>query len=355
MPRVELLDSKELIKKIDRGGMLAVVAQMPEMLLQAEKFSAGVTLPVPEKIAQVLVVGMGGSAIAGDIAADIFFKKSRVPILTSRSYNLPEHVGPDAVLFALSYSGETEEVLSAVREAEKRGAKVVCITSGGKLRELAESKRYPLFLVPSGYQPRVALPFLLVSFLSGLRKLGVIAPQEEEIREAVSLLPTLRDECGPAKHLRSNPAKQLAKKLAGRVPIIFGSTGTTGAAALRFKTQLNENSKMTAVASLFPELDHNEIVNLSVLKKDAHDFSLVVLRDEEDHERVKKRIEITKSLVTRQLGGVSEISSRGRSKLARILSLVFVCDLVSIYLALLQEIDPTPVEVISRLKKELMR
>ncbi len=355
MPRFELLDNEELIKKIDRSGMLAVAAQMPEMLLQAEKFSAGVTLPVPEKIAQVLLAGLGGSAIAGDIAADVFFKKSRVPILTVRGYNLPEFVGPDAVLFALSYSGETEEVLSAVREAEKRGVKVICITSGGKLRELAESKRYPLFLIPSGYQPRVALPFLLVSFLSGLRKLGVVPPQEEELREAATLLTVMRDEYGPAKSSRSNPAKQLAKKLDGRIPIIFGSTGTTGAAALRFKTQLNENSKMTAVVGLFPELDHNEIVNLSALKKDDHNFSLVVLRDEEDPERVKKRIEITKSLVSRQLGGASEIASRGRSKLARALSLIFFGDLVSIYLALLQEIDPTPVDVISRLKKELKR
>lgn len=355
MPKVEILDSEEAIRKIDRAGMLSVVGRMPEMLLQAEKFSAGVSLPVPGKISRVLVTGMGGSGIAGDIAADLFLKRSKIPILTNRNYTLPEYVGPETVLFALSYSGDTEEVLSAVREAEKRGAAVICITSGGKLKEIAESKKYPLFLIPTGYQPRAALPFLLIPLIMALERLKVIPPLEEDIRETASLLQSLREEYGPAKPSRANCAKQLAKKLAGKIPFIFGSTGTTGAAALRFKTQLNENSKMTAVVNLFPELNHNEIVNISALKKESHDFSLIILRDEEDHERVKKRIEITKSLVSRQLGGASEIVSRGRSRLARVFSLILFGDFVSVYLALLQEIDPTPVDIISRLKKELMR
>lgn len=255
----------------------------------------------------------------------------------------------------LSYSGDTEEVLSVVREAEKRGATVICVTSGGKLKEITESKKYPLFLIPTGYQPRAALPYLLAPLIATLERLKVVPPVGEDIRETASLLQSLREEYGSAKPSRANSAKQLAKKLVGKIPFIFGSAGTTGAAALRFKTQLNENSKMTAVVNFFPELNHNEIVNISVLKKEAHDFSLVILRDEEDHERIKKRIEITKSLVSRQFGGTSEIASRGKCRLARIFSLIFFGDFVSVYLALLQEFDPTPVEIISRFKKELMR
>jgi len=352
---IEDLDRREAISEIDRSDMLGVVNQMPEMISQAEKFSAGVSLPKINKISQVVVAGMGGSAIAGDIAADLFLKKAKVAVLSNRNYSVPEFVGPETLFFALSYSGETEEVLSSVKEAEGRGATMVCITSGGKLKEIAESKKYPLFLIPTGYQPRAALPYLLIPLLMALEKFGVGIPISDGIREAVALAQKLRDECGPQKPARSNPAKQLAKKLVGKIPLIFGATGTTGAAALRLKTQFNENSKVTAILSLFPELNHNEIVNLSTLKRQNHNFVWLLLRDENDNERVKKRIEITKSLLGRQLGGANEIVAQGKSPLAKILTLILFGDYLSVYLAVLQGIDPAPVEIISRFKKELLR
>ena len=355
MSKVDILDDETAIKKIDRSGMLSVVGQMPEMLLQAAGFAAGVPPPSLKKISQVLVLGMGGSAIAGDIAADLFARKSQVPILTHRNYGLPEFVGPETLVFALSYSGDTEEVLSAVKEAERRGLPPVCITSGGKLRELAENKKYPLCLIPSGYQPRAALPYLLIPLINILEKAKIVPASAEEIKEAAALLQKLREEYDPAKPLRSNAVKQLAKKLTGKIPFILGSTGTTAAAALRLKNQFSENGKVTAALNLFPELDHNEIVNLGSLKRADHSFSLIILRDEEDNERVKRRIEITKSLISRQIGGASEIISQGKSFFARLLSLIFFGDLLSVYLAVLQGIDPTPVEVIARLKKELTR
>jgi glucose/mannose-6-phosphate isomerase len=351
----EILDSEEAVRGLDRSGMLSVVSRLPEMIGQAERFSAGISLSAPGKISQVMVLGLGGSAIAGDIASDVLFKRAKVPILTNRQYTLPEFVGPETFIFALSYSGETEEVLSAVKEAERRGSKVVCITSGGKLKEIAENKKHPLFLIPTGYQPRAALPFMLIPLLTALEKVGMVPPLAPEIKGAITLLSKLRDEFGTARPARINAVKQFARKLMGKIPIIFGSSGTTGAAALRFKTQLNENSKLTAHVSLFPELDHNEIVNLAALKRDEHDFFLIVLRDEDDGERVKKRIEITKSILSRQLGGFSEIVSQGKSPLARVFSLIMFCDFVSVYLAVLRGIDPTPVEAIARLKKEMTR
>lgn len=351
----EILDSAEEIAALDRGGMLRAVCRLPEMLGQAEQFSASVQLAGPARVGQIMVLGLGGSAIAGNLAADALFKRAKVPILVNRHYLLPEFVGPETFIFAVSYSGETEEVLSAVKEADKRGCRVACVTSGGRLKEIAENKKYPLFLVPTGYQPRAALPFMLVPLLNGLEKLAVTPPLAAEIREAAALLARLRDEWGEGKPARANAAKQFARKLLGRLPIIFGSAGTTDAAALRFKTQLNENSKLTAHVGVFPELDHNEIVNLAALKREGHEFSLVVLRDEDDSERIKKRIEITKSLLSRQLGGSSEVVAQGKSPLARILSLVLFGDLVSVYLALLRGVDPTPVEVIGRLKKEMSR
>jgi glucose/mannose-6-phosphate isomerase len=354
VPRVERLDSEADLKQLDRSAMLAVVAGMPEMLEQARQLAAGVQLrPVP--VSRVIFVGMGGSAIAGDLAADLFYKKCPVPLTTIRNYVLPEGIDNSTLLIALSYSGETEETLWALKDAEKKGAQVVCITAGGKLREIAEAKKHPVYLVPSGYQPRAALPFLLVCLLTVLEKYDLIAPQEGALTEAIAQLQKMREEYKPGKPARTNQVKQLAKKLQGKIPLIFGVAGTTGAVAYRAKCQFNENSKQTALANVFPELNHNELVNIAALSKDRQPFALIVLRDDDDPERVKKRIEITKSLISRQLGGVNELAGQGKTPLARALSLIYCLDHLSVYLAILQGVDPTPVDVIGRLKKEMAR
>lgn len=355
MNKAELLDDREGFRKIDRCDMLSFVDQLPEMLVQARRFSTGVSLPNLAQVNQVLVLGMGGSAIAGDLAADLFLKSGKAPILGNRSYALPEFAGPATLVFAISYSGDTEETIAAVKEAEKKNAQIICITAGGRLREIAENKKHPLFLIPSGFQPRAALAYLFLPLAITLGKLRLAAFSDEDIGETIALLRKLREEYGFAKAARINPAKQLAKKWLDKIPLIFGSAGTTGAAALRFKTQLNENSKAAALMNLFPELNHNELVSLAAVKRDEHNFVLTILRDEEDSERTKKRIEITKSLLCRQLGGITEVYSQGKSRLARIFSLVMFGDYTSVYLAALKGIDPTPVEIISRLKKEMQR
>lgn len=352
---LELLDDPAGFQAVDSAGMLAITGRWPELLAQAANFSAGVAVPRPKKISQVVICGMGGSAIAGDIVADLLYGKLPVPLLVNRGYNLPNFVGDETLVFALSYSGETEETLAAVREAEKRGAQLICFASGGKLTEIARAKKYPLFTIPAGYQPRAALPLLLVPLLAALEKTGLTGAVEPDLKDAMGQLQKLREEYGLQRPARINPAKQLAKKLAGKIPLIFGSVGTTAACALRLKGQLNENSKVTAHLALFPELDHNEIVSLAALKREGHNFSLLVLRDEADSERIKKRIEITKSLLTRQLGGITDLVSQGKSPLARMLSLIFFGDYLSVYLAIVNGVDPTPVDVITRLKKELVR
>lgn len=298
---------------------------------------------------------MGGSAISGDIAAGLFFHKASIPIYVNRDYRLPAFVGKGTLVFALSYSGNTEETLNAVKEAGRAGAKIICITSGGKLKEVAENKGHPLYLLPSGFQPRAALPYLLIPVLKVLEEIGLTTGIQDEIKKSADLLRKLRGEYGIDRPQRSNPAKQLAKKLKDKVPLIFASRIITEAAGSRWKTQLNENSKVTALLAIFPELNHNEIVNLSILKREEHNFSLVLLRDEGDFERTKKRMEITKSLLGTQLGGVNEVWSQGKTSLERILSLIYFGDFLSVYLAVLRDIDPTPVEIIARFKKELMR
>jgi glucose/mannose-6-phosphate isomerase len=353
--KTDILDKPEIVAEIDKGGMLETVAGMPEMLEAAGGLAASVALRKAKKISQIVIAGMGGSAISGSIASDLLLGQSALPVYVNRDYKIPAFVGRETLFFALSYSGNTEETLAAAKEAARRGAGIVCVTSGGKLQEIASANKGGLYLVPAGYQPRAALPFLLVALLMGLEDAGVYAGLRPALAEAIALLRRLRSEYGVEKPLRSNVVKQLARKLLDKVPIVIGSSGTTEAAALRLKCQFNENAKVTALFNLFPEFNHNEIVNLAGLNREEHKFAMVFLRDERDAERVKKRMAITKSLIGRQLGGVSEVWSQGKGALASILSLIYFGDLLSVYLAVLRRVDPTPVEVITRFKKELSR
>jgi glucose/mannose-6-phosphate isomerase len=356
---VEVLDNIEDINKIDRGEMLSAVMKTPELLLDAFELSEKVSLPKTFRSAssgmKIVISGMGGSAIAGEIVSDLLLNRAKAPIYVNRNYKLPTFVDSETLFFAISYSGHTEETLYAVKEAAKCEAKIVCITSGGKLAEIAERKGYPLYLIPLGYQPRAALPYLLVPILKNLEHFEFFSELKKGIDEAVSLLQKMSGTYGVDNPFRSNPVKQLAKKLQEKIPIVFAAAGTTGAVGLRLKNQFNENSKVASIFNVFPELSHNEIVGLSALRREEHDFSLILLRDEGESARAKKRIEITKSLIGNQLGGIAEIWSQGKSPLARILSLIFFGDFLSVYLAIMRGIDPTPIEIITRLKRELSR
>ncbi len=355
MDRFEVLENIEKIKEIDKGNMLAVVSDTPRMLLHALELSTGTPLSKIKKVDQIVISGMGGSAIAGDIVSDLLSNKTKIPIYVNRNYRLPAFVNKETLFFALSYSGNTEEVLSAVKEAAKCGATIICITSGGKLKEIAEMNKHTLYLIPSGYEPRAALPYLLVPILVVLEKIGTISGMKDELQGGADLLQKLQKEYGATSPTRNNPVKQLANKLVDKIPIVFAAAGSTESAGMRLKSQFNENSKVTAIFNLFPELNHNEIVNLSVLKREEHNFSLIFLRSEADPERIAKRMEITKSLIGSQLGGVNEVWAQGKTPLARLLSLIYFGDLLSVYLAILRGVDPTPIEVIARLKKELAR
>lgn len=349
---MSILDDPSTAKKIDGSGMLSFVGDLPEMLLRAKELSLGVQLPKIKDIHQIIISGMGGSAIGGDILNTLARDKIAIPIMVNRSYSLPLSATSKTLLFTISYSGNTEETLSVFEKAREVGCRVVGITSGGKLKDLASDSEYPLVLIPSGIPPRAALPYLLSPLLILLERLGIAKDMVKEIDETVVLLKDLRKKYALEEPQSTNPAKQLALKLSNQIPLIFASTSTTEAVGLRWKTQLNENSKMTALYNLFPELNHNEIVNLAELKKGGHRFSLVILRDKEDHPRIKRRIDVTRALLEAKME-VVEIWSQGESRLARLMSLIYFGDYLSVYLALLQGVDPTPVKTIERLKKEL--
>jgi len=351
----EYLDNLEHIKKIDSSGMLETVGKTPELFQNAYDIFAKVSLQKLKKFKDIVVLGMGGSAIGGDIAANLLFDKADIPLSVNRGNKIPAYVNKSSLVIAISYSGNTEETLSAVNAAGRVSAQVICVTSGGELEKIARAKKYPVYVVPAGYQPRAALPYLLVALLKILENIGLFNNLEKELGRAIALLKKLKSDYDSSNSMRSNPVKQLAAKIVNKTPIIFASRTTSQAAGLRLKTQLNENSKVPALFNLFPELDHNEIVGLAGLKRAEHNYCLIILRDEKDSERLKKRIEITKSLIVNQIGGASEINAQGKTMLERVLSLILFADYLSVYLAILRGVDPTPVDVITRLKKEMAR
>jgi glucose/mannose-6-phosphate isomerase len=352
---LDILDRPSDWEAIDRSSMASLIDKLPSMF--AEGWAAGedTNIPTPDKIDNIVIAGMGGSAISGDIVAMALKNKVQFPITVNRGYVCPSYAGKNTLFIALSYSGNTEETISAYKEAHKKGAFIVSVSNGGELEVLSKKNKVPHVIVPKGLPPRAALGYLLSALLSILSKVGVCPGIKTDLDAAVKLMMNLQRKWGPNISTRDNDVKQLALKLKGKVPVILGSVDTTYAAAQRWKTQMNENSKMTVLFNVFPELNHNDMVNFSSLKNGHHEYSFVILRDDTDVDRMKRRIEITKSLISGAVGGFQEVWSLGESSLEHQLSLILFGDYLSLYLAIVSDVDPTPVDIIEKLKKELAR
>jgi glucose/mannose-6-phosphate isomerase len=300
----------------------------------------------------IIVAGMGGSAIGGDLMKDWARDRLAVPIEVCREYSLPKYANKDTLVFVVSYSGETEESLNVFLDAIKRKCMIACISSGGKLSEFAEKLELPILRVPSGMPPRASLPYLFVPLIIFLKKLDLASNVDSEISESIKILKQIGDENSPEKPLGSSFCKTLASSILGTVPIVYGF-GAYRAVGQRLKTQFNENSKVPAKWEFFPELDHNEIVGWEEAGKLAKCFSVILLRDESEAKVIGHRIEATKDLMREGSLKLFEVWSRGHSTLAKMASLISVGDFTSVYLAVLRGVDPTPVKTISLLKEKL--
>ncbi len=348
------LDCAEGLFRIDSTGMFAALEGLPmQCHCACWDLIEHVELPDIGAISNIVVTGLGGSAIGGDLLRAYVADKISTPVVVNRDYVLPEFVGPDTLVFAVSYSGNTEETLSAYDDAQARGASIIAITAGGKLGEYAKRDGVPVIRVPGGVSPRAATGYLFLPTLRVLQKLGMLPDVTGEIINMISHLKELRKKLGPDAAAAGNPAKQLAGKLHKKIPVIWGASGITGVVAQRWKGQINENAKAPAYWNVVPELNHNEIVGfqfpLEILKK----IHIVFLRDRQDHPRVQKRVEITKKLVKDVVDGYTEVWSSGDGTIPRLYSLIYTGDYASVYLAALYGIDPGPVKAIDYLKKEL--
>jgi glucose/mannose-6-phosphate isomerase len=323
------------------GDVLAQPGQFADALWRVE--SAGITR---SELSGMVVCGMGGSAIGGDLAAAAIGDRAGAPITTVRGYELPRWAGADTLVVCASYSGNTEETLHCFEQAGAAGARRVAVTTGGKLAAAARAAGVPVVGVPSGMQPRAAVVYMTVVALECAELAGIAPSLRGEVDEAGQLLTQLATEWGPGA---GDQPKRLATALEGRIPVIYGARLTT-AVARRWRSQLNENAKVVAFYGDLPEAHHNEVVGWR--HADAP-LTAVLLEAPGEHERMKARFDVTAEVLEAAGIPCERVSARGDSPTARVMSLVFLGDLVSVHLGILLGQDPTPVAAIDDLKKRL--
>jgi len=352
------LDEAKALQDKDPGGMLTQVASLPQQLGRASEVRAQVRKQHPELRQQlgalegVLVCGMGGSAIGAEFAA-AWASAFDVPVQVHRGYGLPAGVRPTTLLVFSSYSGNTEETLSAF-DASASDAPRVCITTGGALAARAQKAAVPVIEVPAGYQPRAALGHSLVAQMVLLQEVGLVqADAVRELERAARFLESIAENLDAEAPEARNPAKQLARLSHGVLPIFVTGNGPTQPIGTRWKGQWNENAEQLALASVLPEMNHNEIMAFSALPELRRAVRMFFLRDREDPPAVQRRMRVTAELLSPQVASVEWLETQGDSRLQRLLAASWLGDWASVFLAFLNGVDPTPVAWIEQLKGRL--
>ena len=350
---MSILDQADRWTSIDPQSMRSLLESFPEQVQAAAEAGMKLSLSAPKQMKAVMVTGLGGSAIGGDLARAITEAQLKAPVIVNRTYALPGFVDVSTLIFACSYSGNTEETLSAYEQAKRCGASIVCITSGGKLEALAVGDGNPVLRLPAGLPPRAALGHSLVALLSAMQAMHLVPDMTESMQEAIDLLKELRNRYGPQNPESANPAKAIAASLHDKVVAIYGSAGIMETAAYRWRSQIAENSKNLAFHHALPEMNHNELVGWRYPEEVLRRIGVVLLRDKADHPQIQRRFDLTRDIIAKKAGALHEIWSEGNSILARVLSTIYLGDFVSLYLAYVNNIDPSPVAVIDFLKKSL--
>lgn len=347
-----VLDDRAALRAADPSGMLDIVTGLGAQCREGYALGLGARpLPEADGITSIAFCGMGGSAIAGDVVAALAAPRLRFPIAVVRTPRLPEFCGPHTLVVASSYSGDTVETLGLFEEAVGRGCRMVALTAGGELARRAEELGIGRVIVPEGFMPRAAFGFLSMGAMGALEAMGIMPPQADDVDEAVAEMTGVIAEAGPDVPSTTNPAKELALAIGERVPVVWGADGIGSVAATRWKSSLNENAKVPSFASALPELDHNEVEGWSAGK--GAGFVLIALRHPGEDGDVAARFPLSEAIARASGATVHEVSSRGRSELARLLTLVQFGDLVSTYLGIARGVDPSPIEAIASLKRAL--
>jgi glucose/mannose-6-phosphate isomerase len=354
MDKMEInLDDQSVYKQYDPENMLKHLHSFGGLCEQAWGVASDFSLPEEySRINKIIILGMGGSAIGGDLVSSLVASESKIPVQICRDYNLPEYTDAETLVIASSYSGMTEETLSAFGEALETPARKIAITTGGKLKTLCKNRGIPVISFDYKSPPRAALPFSFFILLGLFQKLEIIKNQTELVRETLSNLNNLEITVNEKIPQSRNPAKTLAQKLPGCLVVIYGA-GITTEVAHRWKTQFNENSKTMAFYEIFPELNHNAVVGYSLPQTIIRNTQVIILDSDLLHEWVKLRLQITQNLL--QQAGIEYhlLKRSGKNALSQMMEFVHFGDYVSYYLALLNGVDPSPVKSITFLKENL--
>jgi len=344
----------EEIKKLDPKGMMNWIKDFPYQVENAVKIGISSSIKCNSKNVQnIILTGLGGSAIAGDLLRCYLSKELKIPFIVNRHYQLPEFVSKNSLVIVSSYSGNTEETISAYKDAIKKKARILCISTGGKIEKMAQKQEHSCIKIPPGLSPRAALGYSFFPLLVVLSRIGLIKKKENEIKETIKLL---KEKSSILSNIESpeNLSLKLAEKLIGKIPVIYSSLDLE-AVNLRWRGQFAENAKQLAFGHVLPEMNHNELVGWKVLTDLMKQMHVIFLLDKEDHKRIQIRESITKEILANYADGITEVHSTGKSPLARIFSLVYYGDWTSFYLAILNHEDPEPVKVIDYLKAKLAR
>jgi glucose/mannose-6-phosphate isomerase len=348
-----VIETVEKIRAADSGNMLDRIKGLSLQVRDAWKIATSAQLPPAyADVRTIVVAGMGGSAIGGDLAAALLADDLKVPMSVHRDYGVPAYVGRDTLLIASSYSGNTEESLSAFEAAQKRGAKILVLTTGGKIAELARAANYPVVTFSYKAQPRAALGYSLGMVLGCLTRLGFVRDLAADVEAALADLAKLEERVHEGS--RTNDAKKMAVELYGRVPFAYGA-GVMGVMARRVKGQFNENAKNWSAFDVMSELNHNAVVGFPHPQAAREALTVLLLRSDRDNPRHKIRFDVTAELLDRAGVQHKTLKFQGQSMLSEVLQMTMFTDYVTFYLALLNGADPSEVRSIDYLKDRLAK
>jgi glucose/mannose-6-phosphate isomerase len=326
------------IKEVDKENMHQVLKEFP---IQIQKgWQLAENIKITDKISKIVVAGMGGSCLPGEILQS-YVEDFSIPIFLNRDYSIPGFIDDETLFFAISYSGNTEETVDALRAAKKKNARIIVVASGGKMKKLAEEMELTYIEVPSGLQPRFAYGYLFLILLRILQNSNLVDSQDDWVSKTAEVV---------RKDIFKERAEDLSEKLLDKIPIIYTSDRMK-AVAYKWKINFNENTKIPAFYNVFPELNHNEMNGFVNLNGNYH---VIIIKDENDHERIKKRMDIFKELVKQRGVEVTEIGLSGPNRLAKIMSAIYIGDWVSFFLAIRKKLDPTPVKLVEDFKGKLV-
>lgn len=326
--------------------MIQFVSNFANQLIEAHSIGKNTSLTKADnELRNVIICGLGGSGIGGKIVAQLSQTYSTLPIVTHNDYGLPNFVDQHSLVIISSYSGNTEETISALKKAIERNCEIACITSGGEVLEISKQHGLNNLVVPSGNPPRAMLTYSLVQLIFLFENYGIIAPKSNlQVLDAIQLIVEEEESI-------KTEAKKIAKEIHNTTPLIYSDASFEGVGT-RFKQQLNENSKVLAFNHVVPEMNHNELVGWA---GGSENFSVLFLRNESDFERNQLRMEICKKIIQTKTSKVFEIYSKGDSEIEKTLYLIILTDWISVYLAEILEVDPIEVDVITNLKNQLSK